>query len=168
MHHLVSPSIHEGSKLSSKKSFTSGPPKIVFILYDLERRLPILSFFGNLSACLAPWLEQVIGHILISGKKGKTMIPHYPKTVVLLRSADAHLPADCMSVHACPGVTAKTALVTPRVHPGGHLSDCDDHWRPNWPSKLNGPPRMRQNKTEKPSSRMIRSVSRVLQITLEL
>ena len=49
------------------------------IFYALERRLTFLNLFKNLLASLAPWLEQVIGHVPDFRRERKCHDPSLPE-----------------------------------------------------------------------------------------
>lgn len=133
-------------------------------LFLCLRKLSFLSLFKNLLASLAPWLEQVTGHIFGFWWEREHMIPHHLKTVVLLGSSEVPFASPSsedtpLSWWGCtcdPTVfTQENIYLTVRITE----SQIDPG---NWMVS------QKQGKTEKSSSWIIRKVSRVLQIYLEL
>lgn len=69
--------------------------------------------------CQQVWLldwNKFLATYVTSGEKANAMIPHYLKIVVLLGSADAPLPADCVRTHL-PWCGCKDCTCDPRVRP---------------------------------------------------
>lgn len=117
-HYLVSLSIHEGSKSSAKCNFTSSPPKLLFISFFVcLTRLYFCCLFKNLLAALAPWLEQVTGHILGFWWERKYTIPHHLEIVILLESSEVPFASPSSEDTPLSWCGWKAALVTPQCSP---------------------------------------------------
>lgn len=113
-----------------------------------ETCLPFLSLFKGLPAGLAPWVEQVLGHIRDFWRDRKCRDPSLPQSscpaeiccsFVTWLPEVTHLPW-CGCKHCTCGPTESPFME--------HLSDCDDHRKPNKLSESTSPPKTRQSKAK--------------------
>ena len=88
-----------------------------FISFLCLRRLSFLSLFKNLLASLAPWLDQITGHIFGFWWERKHMIPHHLKMVVLLGSSEGPFASASSEDTPLSWCGWKAALVTLRCSP---------------------------------------------------
>ena len=121
--HLVGLSINEGSESFFQVRLHFRSTKVgVYVFYVLDRRLPFLELFWNLSAGLAPWLEGILGHGCDFRRESKCHDPSLPESCcpagIFRFSFDSWLHAHTLAL-----VWLQRPLVTPQSPPlGKHLN----------------------------------------------